>query len=88
MWDYNIPKEDVERLLNREIEFAGHYNRKGIIIKILQGLNWFSLIKLFGIKGLYDVLGDEEIKSLRFDDMKKKYQYAKQRLHDIIQAAE
>jgi len=84
MWDYNIPKEDIEKLLSGEIEFAGHYDINGIFRKMLYGLPWFSLVKVLGVKFISDHLTDEVINSLWIDSMKKQYFYVKQRLLEII----
>jgi hypothetical protein len=84
MWDYNIPKEDVEKLLSGEIEFAGHYNIDAIFGKMLKGLTWFSLVKVLGIKFISEHLTDKVINSLWIDSMKKQYFYVKQRLLEII----
>ncbi len=74
MWDYNIPKEDIEKLLSGEIEFAGHYDRQKIAIKIFNNLNWYSIIKIYTKNEILNILTDDFIKKLRFKEMKENYE--------------
>ncbi|MBN2663710.1 MAG: hypothetical protein JXR68_08685 [Bacteroidales bacterium] len=74
MWDYNIPKEDVEKLLNGEIERAGHYDINGFALKVFNNLDWYSILKIFTIEQVIELLTDDFIKKIRFQKLQKKYE--------------
>jgi len=87
MWDYDIPKEDVEKLLSGEAERAGHYDREEIFLKMLQSLSWFALIRTLGIEFVSKNLSDKIIKRIWIKSIREKYSYVKTRLHEIIPSA-
>jgi hypothetical protein len=74
MWDYNIPKEDVEKLLSGEAERAGHYNRTGMLVKLFNNLNWHDLLKLFSTNEILSILTDEFIQKIRFQSLRENYE--------------
>ena len=47
MWDYSIPVSDMEKLLDGKIDKAGHYTREKLFGKMLAGLPWFTVIRLW-----------------------------------------
>jgi hypothetical protein len=87
MWDYPISKTDIEQLLSGEIEHAGHYNRNSLFLKMLQSLPWFTLLETLGQDNIQELLSDELIAKLKSESMRKKYNYVKQRLREIISVA-
>ncbi len=84
MWDYTIPKEDLEKLLSGETDRAGHYTLDALFVKMLQGISWFSIIKIFGKETVLKLLTPENIKRLRFKSLQNQFTYVKSRLLEII----
>jgi len=87
MWDYNIPKEDIEKLLSGKIERAGHYDREGLFLKMLQSLSWFTLVRTLGIEFIKENLSEKIITKIWIKSIAEKYTYVKSRLQEIIPVA-
>lgn len=86
MWDYNISPEEIDMLVNGEAEFAGHYDIEKLFIKMLNNFPYFTVLQIFGIDAVVELLTDKTIKRLRFEEAQKKYSYVKKRLQKIIPA--
>ena len=84
MWDYNISPEEVDKLVNGEAEFAGHYNINRLFIKMLESFPWFTIVKIFEINTIAGLLTDQVINKLRTPALRKTYFYVKKRLHEIV----
>jgi hypothetical protein len=84
MWDYPIPKEDLEKLLSGETDHAGHYTPDTLFVKMLQSVSWFSIIKILGKENVLKLLTPENIKKLRFKSLQNQFTYVKSRLLEII----
>jgi hypothetical protein len=84
MWDYSIPISDIERLLDGKIERAGHYNREKLFAKMLEGLPWYTIIRLFPMESIRKMLTDEVIGSLWPKSVQQQYKYVRKRLQEII----
>ena len=87
MWDYDISPEEVDKLVKGETEFAGHYDINNLFRKMLESFPWFTIIKLFEINTIAELLTDQIINKLRTQSLRKTYFYVKKRLHEIIPAA-
>lgn len=84
MWDYNIPVNDIEELLSGKKEKAGHYNRKMLFKKLIESYSWFTILELLTPDEINDLLTEETINGLRSASLKKKYEFIKKRLQEII----
>jgi hypothetical protein len=84
MWDYSIPISDIEKLLDGKIEQAGHYSREKLFAKMLEGLPWYTIIRLFTIESIKKMLTDEVIKGLWPKSVQKQYEYVRKRLQETI----
>jgi len=84
-WDYNIPPEDIEAVLNGEKKNAGHFNRDTLFIRILETYPWFTVIQLLEIEEIHKLLNRNIIGRLRSQALQKKYEFVRKRLQEIIQ---
>ena len=84
MWDYNIPAADIEALLSGSNEKAGHYSRKALFQKMLESYSWFTILGVFTPDEIKSLLTDNVINGLRAPSLKKKYEFVKKRLQEII----
>ena len=84
LWDYNIPYEDIEAVLNGEKGQAGHFTREKIFLRLLESYPWFTIIKLFTPMEIQTLLTQELIKNLRSPSLREKYEYLRKRLQEII----
>ena len=83
LWDYNIKPVDVEAVLTRRQELAGHFNYRTLLIRLLESLPWFTVIELISPKNILLNLDDEVIASLRSKSLRKNYAFVKKRLSQI-----
>ncbi|HEY9125383.1 MAG TPA: hypothetical protein VIO15_13660 [Bacteroidales bacterium] len=80
MWDYNISPQEIDAVLSGNSVKAGHYTKQTIFIKLLENLPWFTLVRLFSVTELKQMLTDEVIDKLRFKSLRGQYKYVQQRL--------
>lgn len=86
-WDYNIAPEDIEAVLSGEKERAGHFNRERLFIRLLETYPWFTIIQLLDIEEIKKLLTENVINSLRSPALRKKYEFVRQRLQEVIQSS-
>ncbi|PKP45001.1 MAG: hypothetical protein CVT94_19230 [Bacteroidetes bacterium HGW-Bacteroidetes-11] len=87
LWDYNIPAEDIDAVLNGEMKMAGHYTQEMLFLKILESYSWFTIIELFGPIQIKSLLTNQVIKKLRSPSLRLKYEFVQQRLQQVIPTA-
>jgi hypothetical protein len=87
MWDYNIPAEELEEVLDGRKLNAGHYTRSGLFKKIIETYPWFTVLQLFTPEEIYYLLTDDVINKLRTPSLRKKYEFIHKRLQEVIPAA-
>jgi hypothetical protein len=85
-WDYNIPPEDIEAVLKGESENTGHFNRESLFIRLLETYPWFTVIQLLEIEEIHKLLNQNIIGRLRSQALRKKYEFVRKRLQEIIQS--
>ncbi len=84
MWDYDISTSDMDKLLEGKIDKAGHYTREKLFTKMLAGLPWYTIIQLWPIENIKEMLTDEVIGALWPKSVQKQYQYVRKRLHETL----
>jgi hypothetical protein len=87
LWDYNISEKDVEAVLRGKAEMAGHYTRSMLFVKILETYPWFTVLQIFSPEEVKLLLTDDILKKLRSPSLKKKYEFIRLRLQEIIPVA-
>lgn len=86
MWDYNIPVTDIEALFSGNLEHAGHYDRSTLFQKMLESYSWFTLLRIFTPEEIKVMLTSDVIKGLKAPSLRKKYEFVKKRLQEVIPA--
>lgn len=84
MWDYSINEEDVSALLSGKKDKAGHYNRTLLFQKILESYSWFTVLNIFTPEEINKMLTADVIARLRVPSLRKKYEFVKKRLQEVI----
>jgi hypothetical protein len=84
MWDYNIPVTDIEALFSGKKKQSGHYNRRTLFQKMLESYSWFTLLKIFTPEEIKSLLTNDAINGLRVPSLRKKYEFVKKRLQEVI----
>ncbi len=74
MWDYSIPKEEIEKLLSGEIQYAGHYDYTALAVKIFNNLSWYQIIKIYSLEKIQELLTEDFINKIRFKTLKQNYE--------------
>lgn len=84
LWDYEIGADDVEAVLRGLRENAGHYNQEMIFLKIIESYSWFTILQLFTPEEIKHLLTNQVINKLRTPSLRRKYEFAKKRLQQVI----
>ena len=87
MWDYNIPVEKLEAVLEGRELHAEHYTRPLLFQKIIETYPWFTVLQLFTPEEINDLLSKDLINKLRVPSLRKKYEFIHRRLQAILTAA-
>jgi hypothetical protein len=83
-WDYNLPAEEFNAVLAGKKTKIGHYDKYMLFRKLLESYPWFTILKLFSINQIKELLTTEVIEKLRSESLKKHYRFAQQRLQEIV----
>lgn len=80
MWDYNISPDSVDKVLSGEEKYAGHYDRQKLFIKTLESFPWFTVLKIFTLEEVRELLTPLVISKLRSRDLQQKYEFLRKKL--------
>jgi hypothetical protein len=81
LWDTNVSSEDITAVINNKMERVGSYDKKKIFSKCLESYPWFTLLEMFPIQDIKELLSKEIIKGLRSKSLQHKYLF----LHEYLQ---
>jgi hypothetical protein len=84
VWDYKISAADLKALIEGRKETAGHYKRRDIFKKILESYSWFTVLQIFTVEQIHELLTEELVKSLRTPSLQQKYAFIRKRLQETI----
>ncbi|MDD5089937.1 MAG: hypothetical protein PHQ23_03380 [Candidatus Wallbacteria bacterium] len=51
------------------------------LVRILERLSWYDVLSLFGLDGVRTLITDEVIKSIRFKEIRERYEFIQGVLH-------
>ena len=86
-WDYKISPDDIESVLKGEKASAGHFNRETLFIRMLETYPWFTIVQVFTADEIKSLLTRKVVTRLRSESLRKKYEFVRDRLQQIIPAA-
>ena len=86
-WDYNISPEEVDAVLKGEKGHAGHLSQEKLFIRLLESYSWFTILQLFDMNQIQSLLTVRVVSKLRSASLRKKYDFVRKRLQQIIPAA-
>ncbi len=84
MWDNSVSPDVIEELLEGKIERAGHFTRKRLFVRMLQGLPWYAIIQLLPVEKIDKMLTDEVIQNLWPKSVQDQYKYVRKRLQETL----
>ncbi len=76
-WDANVESDDLYRLLKGEIDEIGHIDKFNLYYRILTTFDWYTILKMIPPKDLTNLLSDDVLGRIHPEDLKNKYQYAR-----------
>ena len=74
IWDYDIPPEELERLISGDIQSYSGLSRDTVLLRMLQRLSWEELVKALGHNEIKKVLETNIYKRLRDPLQRIKYE--------------
>lgn len=84
IWDYSYSTDELNKLLTGEINQLGHLTKRTLFVRAMESLSWFSVLELFGAKEVLRFLNEGTINEIRSRALRKRYEFTKTRLHQII----
>ncbi|MFA4839853.1 MAG: hypothetical protein WC703_10315 [Candidatus Neomarinimicrobiota bacterium] len=83
MWDYSISAEQCLEVLEGTREKAGHYTASTLFKKLVESYSWFTILKILSPERIVQLLTDQTIQSLRFQSLRLRYEFIRNRLQRI-----
>ncbi len=77
LWDYHTDPHDLFEAASGRKKQAGNFTQEAALIRILERLSWYDLIRLFGMKKLTALLTPEIISRIRIRGLREKYEFAR-----------
>ena len=84
MWDTSISPDDMEELINGNPDKAGRFTREKLFARMLAGLPWFTIISIFPVAEVNEMLTVEVISSLWPKSVQNQYKYVRKRLQEAL----
>lgn len=75
LWDTKIEPSVFYSIALGEVKESKWINQQYAMIRILERLNWYELIELFGLELIKKFLTKDLINKLRFPEMREKYEF-------------
>jgi hypothetical protein len=73
-WDYNTDKLPLNKIIERDVNSIDDYEYKLIVARMLERLNWYELMDIFGIELIKRILSSEITGRLRNKELKERYE--------------
>jgi len=74
VWDYHIdPYELFETAAGKKAQ-TGSFTQEKALVRMLEYLAWYDLLRLFGIDGLRKLITKDVISRLRIREVREKYE--------------
>ncbi len=84
LWDTNISVEELSAILANETQRVGSFDTRKIFLKCLESYSWFTILEIFTIQEVKELLTEEVISKLRSKALQRKYQFLHGYLHQVI----
>ena len=84
VWDYSYTPDELNKLLSGETKQLGHLTKRTLFVRAMESLSWFSVLELFGAQEALKMLNEGAINEIRSGALRKRYEFARTRLRQII----
>jgi hypothetical protein len=81
LWDYNIDPYDFYEVALGRKERVGSFTKDRALIRLLERLGWYDLVRLFGMNTLAEILTTDRIARIRIKARQERYEFARKLLH-------
>ena len=79
LWDLNLTTEDVFSILSDK---SNNDERRRFVVRLLRSYNWYTLLKIFSIEEMIEIINDNKVINALFpNSLKEKYKNAREILH-------
>lgn len=73
-WEYNIPVEDMFAVVSGEKEYAGHWNENALLVRMIEHLGWYDILKFYNPKTIGEKLTPELLGKIWCKGKREKYE--------------
>ena len=80
LWDYNISLDKVVDVIDGKREYAGHYNREKLFIKVLESFSWTTVLDIFSLSDVKELLTPGVVSKLRTPSLRDRYDNIRKKL--------
>jgi hypothetical protein len=84
MWDSSISPEEIAEIFEGRQNNVRNYDKSALFKRILESYPWFTVIQLFSITQIAELLTDDVIAQLRSASLRRQYNYANKRLQRFL----
>ena len=84
MWDYHFPPEQCLEVLEGKRQYVGHYDEEKLFRKLLESYRWYTILGILPLHRINELLNDQLIQTLRFNSLKTRYEFIRNRLQKLI----
>ncbi|MDM8552131.1 hypothetical protein QUF72_18750 [Desulfobacterales bacterium HSG2] len=77
VWDYQIDPYELFEVATGKKERAGSFTREKALIRMIEYLGWYDLLRLFGLSELSELLTRDVISGLRPAELQEKYEFVR-----------
>jgi hypothetical protein len=75
LWDLNLTTEDVFSILS---DRNNNDERRRFVVRLLRSYNWYTLLKIFTIEEMIEIINDNKVINALFpNSLKEKYMSAR-----------
>ncbi len=73
-WDYNISVEDMFAVVCGEKELAGHWNEDALLVRMIEHLGWYDILKFYSPDSIAKKLTPELLGNIWRKEKREKYE--------------
>ena len=76
-WDVEVHPDQLHDILKGELDKVGHIEIGDLYFRMLMTFDWYTILKILPREKLPELLSDDVVERIRFEDLKDKYRYAR-----------
>ncbi len=72
-WDYNFSEKELQDILSGKKERVAHLDKKGLYVRMLTSLDWYSILGCVGKECIPELLSNDVLNKIHSKNLQKKY---------------